>query len=74
MEKSITPTRLSAEAGISLPYASQIINGHRRPSLTLAIAIFRKTGEKFGPVSGLSDADIATLARLEPAMSSDTAA
>lgn len=64
---NITPTQLSAAVGISLPYASQIINGRRAPARALAIHIFQRTGAKFGPISRMSDEDISTLARIEGA-------
>ena len=50
-----TPTKLAAAAGISVPYASQIMSGRRIPTLALALSIFRKTGCKFGPLLGLPD-------------------
>lgn len=65
MEKPIRTSELASAAGISRSYASEILNGIRAPSRVLAISIFNKTGCKFGPVVGLSDDDIATLARIE---------
>lgn len=65
MTDAATPTAFAAQAGISVPYASQLLSGARVPSRSLAIAIFQKTGRKFGPVSDLTDDDIATLARIE---------
>lgn len=35
-----------------------IRSGRRKPSAKLAVQIFRETGEKFGPLAGLSDDDI----------------
>lgn len=35
---------------VSPPYASQIASGSRKPSLKLAIAIYRATGLKYGPI------------------------
>lgn len=65
METQPTTSAFAAAAGISMAYASEILNGKRTPSRSLAISIFHKTGRKFGPVAGLSDDDIATLARIE---------
>lgn len=65
MKEPITPTALSEVAGISVPYASQILNGRRIPSRQMALAIYHKTGRRFGPLAQLSAEDIATLARIE---------
>jgi hypothetical protein len=59
------PTVFAAQAGISIPYASQILSGVRTPSRPLAISIFQRTGLKLGPIAQLSDDDIATLARID---------
>lgn len=50
--------------GVSKPYASQIANGYRKPSLHLALKIFRETGLKLGPLFGASEDDIASAIRL----------
>lgn len=60
-----TPTTFAAAAGISVPYASQLLSGARQPSRTLAISIYRKTGRKMGPIANVSDEDIAVLERLQ---------
>lgn len=62
-----SPTEFAAAVGISVPYASQILNGQRDPSRALAITIFRRTGQKLGPIAGASDDDIEMLARFEAA-------
>ena len=62
---TLTPTELADRAGISLPYASQILSGTRPPSLPLAINIFRKTGRKFGPIARASDEEIDVLERVQ---------
>lgn len=54
----MTPTELSQRTGISVPYASQIITGARKPSLRLAIHIYDKTEVAFGPLQGLSPDEI----------------
>lgn len=65
----MTPTDLSKAAGISVPYASQLLSTkddqRREPSQSLAIHIFRKTGLKFGPVAKLTDEEIDLLERLQ---------
>lgn len=62
-----TPTSFAAAAGISVPYASQILSGVRTPSQALAISIFRRTGRKFGPIANMSDELIDELARSQAA-------
>jgi len=65
MEKPLTPTELASKAGISVPYASQIIGKSRTPSRKLAIQIYRAIGVKFPPIAHLSDADIRALTRID---------
>ncbi|QDC37073.1 helix-turn-helix domain-containing protein [Sphingobium fuliginis] len=65
MQEALTPTSLSNAAGISVPYASQILAGKRQPSREIAFAIFKATGKKFGHLAALSDRDARALARLE---------
>jgi len=62
---NITPTALSVAAGISVPYASQIIGGIRTPSRKVAIRIYRTVGIKFRPIEKLSDSEIDVLERVE---------
>ena len=54
----MTPTDLSKSAGISVPYASQILSGERKPSLKLAVKIYDATGQAFGALHGLSSKEI----------------
>jgi transcriptional regulator with XRE-family HTH domain len=58
-----TPTDFAAAAGISVPYASQILSGKRAPAMPLAISIYRKTGRKFGPIIDVPDDEIDILER-----------
>jgi transcriptional regulator with XRE-family HTH domain len=67
MENPASPTEFAAKVGISISYASEILTGTRQPSQRLAVRIFRATGRKFGPIIGLSDADIAAIDRIEQA-------
>jgi hypothetical protein len=53
-------------ASISKSYASEILNGERRPSRPLAIHIFRKTGWRHDTIAELADEEIAMLERIEP--------
>jgi transcriptional regulator with XRE-family HTH domain len=74
MEKPESPTGFAAKVGISVSYASEILTGTRQPSQRLAVRIFRTTGRKFGPILGLSDADIAAVDRIEQARAGARAA
>jgi hypothetical protein len=40
--------------GVSVPYASQVLNDRRKPSQRVAIKIFRHTGMKLGPIANAS--------------------
>lgn len=60
-----SPTDFAGRAGISVPYASQILSGARAPSRALAITIYRRTGRKFGPIAALSDEQIDFLEKIE---------
>lgn len=62
-----TPTKFAEAAGISVPYASQLLSGKREPSQGLAIRIFRRTGRKLGPIANFSDEVIAVLEANLPA-------
>lgn len=67
MSETPTTSELSAAAGISMGYASDILSG-KRPSLgrPLAIHIYRKTGWKHQSITGLTEEQIATLEEIEP--------
>lgn len=60
-----SPTEFATAAGISVPYASQILRGERTPSQQLAISIYRKTGRKFGPIAQATDEEIDVLERVQ---------
>ncbi len=66
MANATTPTVLAETAGISVPYASQILSGKRSPARPLAIHIFRHTGWKHDSITSLTDAQIAMLEEVEP--------
>lgn len=65
----MTPTELAAAAGISVPYASQILSTNpkqrRDPSRAMAFQIYDRTGLRFGPLVNLTAHDIETLRHLE---------
>ena len=60
----MSPTDLAAKAGISVPYASQLLSGdftkRRQPSLQMALRIYDATGLQLGALSGLSPEEIET--------------
>lgn len=66
METPLSPKDLSEAAGISPSYASMILNGQRDWTRPIALAVFRRTGSRFGPLVGASDDEIAVLAKFEP--------
>lgn len=57
---------LSRAAGISLSYASQIVNNKRQPSRPLAIHILRSTGWKHAVIADLTDKEIDLLEKVDP--------
>ncbi len=65
MQNAPAYSDLAEMAGISRSYACEIVTGARRPSRSLAIHIFRKTGWKASPIAALSDDDIDALERIE---------
>lgn len=62
-----SPSKLAAEIGISVPYASQLLSGDRTPPVPMAIKVFRAIGVKLGPIANASDDEIATLERFQGA-------
>lgn len=64
--ETITPTALAEAAGISLPYASQIISGKRTPNRQLAIHILRKSGWRHPAIAHLTEEQIATFEAVDP--------
>lgn len=63
----LKPTTLARAAGISVPYASQILSGSRTPPLKMAARIYRLTGHRFGPLSAATKEEAETLTRLAEA-------
>lgn len=63
MNASTIYTKL-VNMGVSKAYASQIANGKRKPSLAMAIRVFRKIGLKIGPLEGASKRDIEAAERI----------
>lgn len=55
------------QSGIIAPGSGtfyDIVSGRRKPSAKLAVQIFRETGEKFGPLAGLTDAEVAVAVKM----------
>jgi plasmid maintenance system antidote protein VapI len=73
MDTSVTPTRLAEALGISVPYASQILNGTRtRCSSEIALAAFRTFGLKLGLLADMTDDDVAKLCAQQCHAASDS--
>jgi hypothetical protein len=49
--------------GIANGYSYDLANDRRKPSVKLALRIFRETGRKLGKLEGLTDDEIAVLAK-----------
>lgn len=60
----MTPTELSKAASISVPYAWQLLNGARKPSLVVALRIYDATGLQLGTLEGLCERDIEAARRM----------
>lgn len=60
-ETKLRPTDLATALDCSLPYASQILSGARKPNQRLAIRIYDLTGHKVGPLAGASEQEIELL-------------
>jgi plasmid maintenance system antidote protein VapI len=72
--ETITPTELAKAAGISVPYASQILSGARPASLDIALRIFDSTGVQVGPLANLSKGEIKTARKMVRPNSEQSAA
>lgn len=62
----IRTSDLSAQAGISPSYASEILNNKRVPSRPLAIHILRSTGWRHPTIADLTDDQLEMLEAIEP--------
>lgn len=60
-DPATSPTRLAAAVGIGKGHASNILSGKRDPGFDLALRIFAVTGQKFGDLARLTDADAETV-------------
>lgn len=63
----IRPTDLAEAMGWSVPYASQVLNARRPPSLGTALAIFDATGVQLGPLKDASADEISFARKLADA-------
>jgi len=66
MEQTPGTMELADKAGISKSYASEIVNGKRPPSRSLAIHIFRKTDWRHDSIADLTDIQMSVLEAVEP--------
>lgn len=63
--KRMTAAELARRIGRSKSHLSHVLANRKTLSRNTAIAIYRETGEKLGPLAALSDADVEVLARIE---------
>jgi len=56
---------ISDSCGISKSYASEILNGIRRPPLGLAVRIYREVGWRHPRITDLTEDELALLERIE---------
>lgn len=65
MSTPLTPTELADKAGISVPYASQLLSGERKgSSLSMAFRVYDATGLQLGPLTNLTATDIEAMRAL----------
>lgn len=74
MEQQRTPAAFADAVGISVPYASQILNNKRQPSRPLAIHIYRRTGWKHDLIADLTREQMEMLEQIEPWTAAEKAA
>lgn len=58
------PRSLAELLGISIPYAYALLKGDRRWTQALALAAYRKTGVKVGPIENATEEQIAALEQI----------
>lgn len=63
----IRPTVLASAMGWSVPYASQVLNDRRPPSVSTALAVLDATGVQIGPLKGATADEIAFARKLAEA-------
>lgn len=64
-DKKMTAAELARRIGRSKSHLSHVLANRKVLSRNTALAIYRETGAKLGPLVALSDADIRVLARIE---------
>lgn len=62
--QNLRPVELARMIGRSRSHISHLLADRRSLGKPAAIAIYRTTGEKLGPIAGLSDSDIEVLERV----------
>lgn len=60
-----SPSKLAQAIGISVPYASQLLNGDRKPPLSTALKVYRAIGVKLGPIESATEREIRVLERFQ---------
>lgn len=63
--QNMRPVELARMIGRSRSYISHLLADRKSLSRPAAIAIYRKTGEKLGPIAKFSDGDIDVLERID---------
>lgn len=62
---SVLAKQIREAADVSEGYSHDLARGKRKPSLPLALKIYRNAGLKLGPIAGVEDAAIKALDRAE---------
>ncbi len=63
-EASMLARKIREGAELSEGYSHDLARGKRRPSLKMALKIYRGAGVKLGPIEHANEADIEALERL----------
>lgn len=64
---SITAQQIADAAGVTPAYARMILAGSRTPSQACALRVFDATGQRIGPLTGLSPDEIETVRKMAKA-------
>lgn len=63
----ITAQQIAEAAGVTPAYGRMLLAGTRTPSLAVAIQIFDATGQRLGPLEGLTVREIAAARKMAKA-------
>jgi hypothetical protein len=59
-----TAQEIANATGFTEAYGRMLLDGSRTPSLKAALEIFDATGDKFGPLAGLTNSEIKTARKM----------